>query len=260
MMKKLLAAVLALVMCLSVTTAWADDDLLGGMAGGWTLPEDIAVPEDAQQALEEALEGFVGSQITPVALLGTQVVAGINYCLLCRETLVIPNAEPSYVMAYVYKPLDGPAELTDLIALSLDQYQDTWADDYYYYNAFLLDSVGTMDMEEGATELIYCLDGWLGNLTVEGGETDDSFTEWTRLVLTPDFIAFVPASAESDEVAAGAPAPCARAPTAPKASSAAHAVAVRRQFARNSMALARAPASFCLVIMFLPRTPSSVPS
>lgn len=109
-MKKLIALVLCLMMALALLPAHAE----GNLAGGWTVAEETTVPAEAQEALTKALEGFVGSNIEPVALLGTQVVAGLNYCLLCRVTPVVPNAVPHYALVYVYASVNGSAELLEI--------------------------------------------------------------------------------------------------------------------------------------------------
>ena len=119
-MKKLFAVLLALVMLMS-GAAMAE----GMLVGGWSACESEALPlpEDAAAAFDKALEGFVGSNVTPVALLASQVVAGTNYCFLCSVTPVAPNAESSCAMVYVYADLNGGAELTDVadIAFSLPE-------------------------------------------------------------------------------------------------------------------------------------------
>ena len=102
---KLLALALAVLMALS--GAFAEERL-----GAWNATADASVTMEARAALETALEGFVGSRIEPVALLATQVVSGMNYCLLCRVTPVAPNAAPQYATVYVYQKPDGSAEIT----------------------------------------------------------------------------------------------------------------------------------------------------
>lgn len=55
----------------------------------------------------------------PVAYLGSQVVAGLNHCYLCRPTVVYPDAQPSWKLVYVYEPLEGPAEINLIADLDL---------------------------------------------------------------------------------------------------------------------------------------------
>lgn len=111
-MKKLLALLLALTLCaMALLPALAEGGML---TGGWTATEDAAVTEDALSAFTKAMDGFVGSTVEPVALLGTQVVAGLNYCFLCRVTPVVPNAVSHYALVYVYAALDGSAQLLQI--------------------------------------------------------------------------------------------------------------------------------------------------
>ncbi len=95
------------------------------LAGGWAAPDDITVlpiPENAEKALVKALGSFVGSDIEPMALLGTQVVAGTNYALLCRVTPVVPNAVSTIQIVTVYADLQGNAEFTNFCALDHAKY------------------------------------------------------------------------------------------------------------------------------------------
>lgn len=67
---------------------------------------------------------MVGAVYEPVQLLGTQVVAGTNYALLCRVTGVYPDAVPEYCVVYVYADLEGNAslqEVQDLLSVSLNE-------------------------------------------------------------------------------------------------------------------------------------------
>ena len=91
----------------------------GMTLGGWSLTEDGAMSGEAQKAFEKAMEGFVGVNYTPVALLGTQLVSGTNYCLLCEAAVVYPDAKPYYAVVTVYENLEGAAEIRNIVALDL---------------------------------------------------------------------------------------------------------------------------------------------
>ena len=90
--------------------------------GGWSYAEDPAVTDEMQARLDKALEGMVGASYLPVANLGTQVVAGLNRCLLCRVTPVVPDAQPHYALVYVYEDLQGGASLSQVIDLDVGAY------------------------------------------------------------------------------------------------------------------------------------------
>ena len=89
------------------------------LMGGWFYADDPAVTEEIQARLDKALEGLVGATYVPVANLGEQVVAGLNRCLLCQVTPVVPDARPHYALVYVYEQLDGGAELGKVIDLDV---------------------------------------------------------------------------------------------------------------------------------------------
>lgn len=95
----------------SEAEAPADSD--EGVSGGWEDAESPVMTEEAKAALEKATEEMLGADYTPIALLGTQVVAGTNYSILCEITATSPDAEPSYSVVVVYEDLEGNAEITD---------------------------------------------------------------------------------------------------------------------------------------------------
>ena len=85
------------------------------LAGGWQIPETPEMTEEAQAAFEKACETLTGGVYTPVALLATQVVAGMNYSILCsaEPSTSVENPETWYTIIHVYADLDGNAEITD---------------------------------------------------------------------------------------------------------------------------------------------------
>ncbi len=89
----------------------------GGMlAGGWDVAEDQTITDDINNILFQALDSFQTGIITvaytPVALLGTQTVAGTNYAVLCKASEI--NAGSSWVIIYLYQDLEGNASVLDV--------------------------------------------------------------------------------------------------------------------------------------------------
>lgn len=103
---------------------WMETTNAEAMTGGWeNVPHETAeLPADAQAAFDKAVEGLVGAEYVPVALLSTQVVAGTNYCILCQITPVAPNATPTWALVYIYADLDGNAEITNVYELYIDRH------------------------------------------------------------------------------------------------------------------------------------------
>ena len=46
-------------------------------------------------------------------------MAGLNHCMLCQVTPVVPNAVPHYALVYIYQDLSGGAELSKVIDLDV---------------------------------------------------------------------------------------------------------------------------------------------
>ena len=115
-MKKVIALICALMLVFT-TVAFAGEMMLGG----WKMAdsEEITLPEDAAKAFEAATEGLIGCSYKPVALLGTQLVSGTNYCVLCELTPVVPDPVPSYALVYIYADLQGNAKITNLAELDI---------------------------------------------------------------------------------------------------------------------------------------------
>lgn len=116
-MKKLMCLILATVLLTAgCVSALAEEPML---AGGWTASETPEVTEDARAAFDKAMEDFVGVGYEPVALLGTQVVAGLNYCLLCKAVTVTLEPRTFYALVYIYAALDGSAQVLDIQEIDL---------------------------------------------------------------------------------------------------------------------------------------------
>lgn len=75
------------------------------LVGGWST-FSCNISGEAKQAFEEAMEGFVGVEYTPVAV-AEQVVAGMNYSFFCNAKVVYPNAPNQAAIVNVFKPLGG---------------------------------------------------------------------------------------------------------------------------------------------------------
>ncbi len=96
------------------------------LMGGWTAAQE----QDAGlMAFEKASEALLGVNYTPVYVLGTQVVSGTNYCVLCRAETVAPGAEAYYTLATVYEDLSGNAEITGFRDLDIGALSERAADE-----------------------------------------------------------------------------------------------------------------------------------
>lgn len=95
-----------------------------GKVGGWTIADDTAMTDELRAIFEKALEELVGVNYVPVACLGTQVVAGTNYCFLTQGTVVYPDAVPQFKLVYVYADLEGNAQLLNIVDMPVVPNED----------------------------------------------------------------------------------------------------------------------------------------
>jgi len=84
-----------------------------GMTGAWAdaYAENgsVKLTDDAKDAFAKATAKTKNVELTPVALLATQVVAGTNYAILCNAA----SSEGSeyYTIIHIYSDLSGNAEI-----------------------------------------------------------------------------------------------------------------------------------------------------
>ena len=114
-MKKSVALMLAAMLLIS-SAAFAET-----LAGGWAVAEKTEITEDLQAVFDKAMEKLMGVSYEPVAYLGSQVVAGLNHCFLCKATVIYPNAAPAYKLVYIYQDLEGNAEILNIADLDIAQ-------------------------------------------------------------------------------------------------------------------------------------------
>ncbi len=75
----------------------------------WNLPDALEMTEQVTALFQKATEELMGVDYEPVGCMGEK--DGV-YCILCRATVVYPDAKPSYALVYVNdKGLVGIQEL-----------------------------------------------------------------------------------------------------------------------------------------------------
>lgn len=91
--------------------------------GGWEICEDgpAAVPADAQEAFDKAIQGYTGMNFEPKALLATQVVSGTNYAFLCLGERVVQNPVKGWYVVVVYQDLQGEAKITSVEEIEIPE-------------------------------------------------------------------------------------------------------------------------------------------
>ena len=83
-------------------------------AGGFTDTKSPVLTEKDRALFQKAAGSLTGVEYTPVAYLGTQVVAGTNHLFLCKTAPITPDAEATYALVTVYEDLDGNVSIADV--------------------------------------------------------------------------------------------------------------------------------------------------
>ncbi len=84
--------------------------------GGWyTGDADGAdLPADAEAAFGKATDGLTGIDYDALALLGSQVVAGRNYAVLCKAETADGSKSAALAVMIIYADLSGGARITSI--------------------------------------------------------------------------------------------------------------------------------------------------
>lgn len=125
-MKKLFITLLSLllILCLVGCKQEKEEESQGEIAGGFNVSGSIAgtLPESAQAAFNEVMEGFTGVGYEPLACIGQQVVAGMNYAILAKSKVVSPDAKEELKVIFIYVPVTGDPEITEIADFNLLDY------------------------------------------------------------------------------------------------------------------------------------------
>lgn len=100
----------------------------GAPMGGIQIDAQTDIPAEAQKAWNEAFDGFVGSEVKPFALVGSQVVKGVNYMFAAEVKPVVPNAETK-AMIVTINTMSGLMAFADMLATKQEAslgYAFTW--------------------------------------------------------------------------------------------------------------------------------------
>ena len=110
-MKKLLAVLLALSMLVCFTACGDEEDYELTMENwDYSGAVGVGVPDEVMKAFE-SVEKPDDVSYTPIAYLGSQVVAGTNYALLCKGVSSASDSEVSMYIVIVFSGLQGETEI-----------------------------------------------------------------------------------------------------------------------------------------------------
>ncbi len=95
-----------------------------GLVGNWSVDEESIsngigdISDDIKAAIDEALKSKVSVTYEPIMIMGSQVVSGTNYAVLCKN---VTSSE--WTIVYVYKNLDGKGTLMNVATFDLEVFE-----------------------------------------------------------------------------------------------------------------------------------------
>ena len=86
------------------------------------MAKDTTITENVKKVLDKATETLTGATYTPVAYIGSQVVAGTNHAILCKSTPSVAELKDpgSFILVTVYEDLQGKCEITETKEIDLN--------------------------------------------------------------------------------------------------------------------------------------------
>lgn len=90
------------------------------LSGGFTYSSAVGAPldGDVKAAFDKATAELTGVSYEPLACLGTQVVAGTNYAVLCKAVPAAAESACALTVVIVYSDLQQNAEVTSVCAFA----------------------------------------------------------------------------------------------------------------------------------------------
>ena len=131
------------VFAMAAAPAYAAEE----MTGAYEAYLEEGIPEDVQEAFDKAMENFEGAEnYTPMKLVESQVVAGMNYRILCdvKET---DESVAHKLMVTIYKDLQGNSEvmMEQNVITPMNQITDIEGEDFMTKAAFDAESFNWED-------------------------------------------------------------------------------------------------------------------
>ena len=86
------------------------------ICGGWEIEkmEACTLPKEVNKAFSEALGDLLGATYTPALYAAHQLVAGMNYMIICKQTLMTAYQDEHVVQVVIHQPLEGKAQIMEI--------------------------------------------------------------------------------------------------------------------------------------------------
>ena len=93
----------------------------GALVGAWEIADDYTLDDELKTAIDEALSESEDISYAPTLVMGSQVVSGTNYAILCRTKEQSADSKDYWTIVYVYKNLSGDTEVLNVATLNFEE-------------------------------------------------------------------------------------------------------------------------------------------
>ena len=89
--------------------------------GGWNIDDmkGCNLPQKVQSAFTAVTSELVGADYMPVLYVGSQVVNGMNYCVLAKQTIITATPENRLVKMIINVDTKGVASLVSVSGIAI---------------------------------------------------------------------------------------------------------------------------------------------
>ena len=97
------------------------------LLGAWEpagTADAVTLPEEAWGPFWKASESYDGVSFNPLALIATQLVAGMNYLIVCQGTVMAEEPAEALYFVTLYVDLEGNGEITDAQLMDIAAYRE----------------------------------------------------------------------------------------------------------------------------------------
>lgn len=123
-MKKIVIGIMLIMTCFLLTGCGKKESVIEerNIVGGWDIDvplKQLEIPTNAKEAFDKATNNYTKMTLTPISLIGTQVVSGTNYMYLCKGE---DSNSTKWVLVTIHRDTSNNAEIKNVKYLNLNDY------------------------------------------------------------------------------------------------------------------------------------------
>lgn len=123
-MKKIVIGIMLIISCFLLGGCGKQESVIEerNIVGGWDIDVNntpLDIPTNIKEVFDNATSSYTKMTLTPISLVGTQVVSGTNYMFLCKGD---NNGTSKWVLVTVYNYPSHNSEIKNVKYLNLNDY------------------------------------------------------------------------------------------------------------------------------------------